>query len=148
LHRAWNLLACSFGCWLWIHNIDLLEHSLDMLKIDEYLPYVNCIPRADMYILAQLWTLEQLSAHLIVRCGNKEDYFILLKCSNNCSNQIHSALHCMWNSFPLSINVYSGIYYECITKKKLVFNTTEKISSKQWTWIEHTWGKLNCNIKS
>jgi hypothetical protein len=39
-----------------------------MLKIDEYLPYVNCIPLADMYILVQLWTLEQLSAHLIVRC--------------------------------------------------------------------------------
>jgi hypothetical protein len=68
LHRARNLLACSFGCWLWIHNIDLLEYSWDMLKIDEYLPYVNCIPRADMYKLVQLLTLEQLSAHLIVRC--------------------------------------------------------------------------------
>jgi hypothetical protein len=49
-----------------------------MLKIDEYLPCVNCIPRADMYILVQLWTLEQLSAHLIVRCDAVRYQFLYL----------------------------------------------------------------------
>jgi hypothetical protein len=52
-----------------IHNIDLLEHMFDMLKIDEYLPSINCVSCADMYILLQLSTLELLSAHLIVRCA-------------------------------------------------------------------------------
>jgi hypothetical protein len=42
-----------------------------MLKLDEYLPSVNCVFCADMYILVRLSTVERLSALLFVRCGEE-----------------------------------------------------------------------------
>jgi hypothetical protein len=71
-----------------------------MLKIDEYLPSVNCVLCAEMYILVRLSTVERLSAHLIARCDiHVARYVVQMSVGQRplllyyCKSKLHTVLY-------------------------------------------------------